>query len=345
MAWVTLSVDKTGFVLAQSRRPFAPWGFNYEYDERGSLLEDHWDSEWPTVEADFAEMKKLGANIVRIHLQLAKFMNGPKQANRKALERLSRLVGLAEREGLYVDVTGLGCYHKPDVPQWYDDLDEEGRWSVQTRFWEAVAAQCARSPAVFRYELMNEPVVPDGRRDDRDWLGPPFFGGNYFVQFITLDQRGRSWADIAQRWIQRLVAVIRTVDRRHLVTVGLLDFDRKGVLSGFVPEKIVSELDFLSAHLYPETGKFDELLRTLKAFSIGKPIIVEETFPLQFSPKELDEFIDRSKRVSGWISFYWGKPPEALRQSNKVGDAILLQWLELFGRRAKPKTNLQKESD
>jgi len=336
MPWVQVAEDKAGFVLTPSGRPFLLWGFNYDHDENGRLLEDFWEAEWRKVEADFAQMKKLGANVVRIHLQLGRFMVDPQQPNPKALDRLSKLLVLAERERLYLDLTGLGCYHKADVPAWYDKLDEQNRWDVQARFWEAVARQCAKSPAIFCYDLMNEPVVPGGRREQRDWLGPPF-AGSHFVQFITLDQRDRPRPEIARQWIQRLVAAIRKVDRRHLITVGLVDWslDRKGITSGFVPDRIVFDLDFVCVHLYPESGKLDEALRTLKAFSVGKPVVVEETFPLKCSPKELDGFILQSgKQAAGWISFYWGKPPEELRRSKNIGDAILLQWLELFGKRA-----------
>jgi hypothetical protein len=331
--------DKTGFVLIPSRESFIPWGFDYDHDEQGRLIEDYWESEWPKVEADFAQMKKLGANVVRIHLQFSKFVVGPQQTNPKALHRLSQLVDLAERLRLYLDLTGLGCYHKNDVPAWYDKLYERSRWDVQARFWQAVARHCAKSPAIFCYDLMNEPVVPGGRRKDGDWLGSPF-GGKHFVQFVTLDQKDQPRPDIAFQWIQRLVAAIRKVDRRHLVTVGLVDWslDRKGLTSGFVPKKIVADLDFLCVHLYPEMGKLAEALQTLKGFSVGKPVVVEETFPLKCSPKELDWLIDGS-HASGSFSFYWGKPPEELRRSKKIGDKILLEWLKLFEKRAKAKTN------
>ena len=336
MPWIEVAPNPARFVVKPAGEPFVPFGFNYDHDQNGRLLEDYWESEWPKVEADFAQMKKFGANVLRIHLQLGKFMEGPHQANAKALKSLTRLLELAERERLYLDLTGLGCYHKRDVPVWYDELDEQGRWAVQARFWHAVAGTCAKSPAIFCYDLMNEPVVPAGRRENKDWLGPPFFDGSCFVQFITLDQQGRPRPSIARAWIRHLVAVIRTVDRRHLVTVGLVDWslDRKGLTSGFVPEKIASDLDFLCVHLYPETGKLGEALETLKGFSVGKPVVVEETFPLRCSPEALDTFIDRSgKGAAGWISFYWGKPPVELRRSKEMGDMILLKWLELFGKR------------
>ena len=112
--------------------------------------------------------------------------------------QLAKLLKLAGEQCIYIDLTGLGCYHKKDVPAWYDKLAEKDRWDVQARFWTAIAARCARSPAVFCYDLMNEPVVPGGKRQDGDWLGPPF-AGKHFVQFITLDQADRPRPDIARR--------------------------------------------------------------------------------------------------------------------------------------------------
>ena len=79
-----------------------------------------------------------------------------------------------------------------------------------------------------------------------------------------------------------------------------------------------------------------EALDTLGGVAVGKPVLVEETFPLACSPKELEEFIDGSKKhAAGWLGFYWGKPPEELRSSKDIGDALTLGWLELFERKAK----------
>src|SRR5262249_36221785 len=108
MPRVAIARDKKGFLLDPSGRPFVPWGFNYDHDDKGRLIEDYWEDEWPTVEAHFGQMKKLGANVVRVHLQLGKFMDTPDLPNGKALDRLGQLLGLAERQRLYLDLTGLG---------------------------------------------------------------------------------------------------------------------------------------------------------------------------------------------------------------------------------------------
>jgi hypothetical protein len=99
---------------------------------------------------------------------------------------------------------------------------------------------------------------------------------------------------------------------------------------------VTAELDFVAVHIYPEKGKIDNAIETLKGFNVGKPVIVEEIFPLKCSAKELDEFIDRAtkdKLAAGWVSFYWGKPPEELRKSKQLADAILADWLERFEKR------------
>jgi len=88
--------------------------------------------------------------------------------------------------------------------------------------------------------------------------------------------------DIARAWVHHMVQAIRRVDRRHLITVGLVDWslDRPGLTSGFVPQKIVPELDFVAVHLYPRTGKLDPAVETFRGFAAGKPLVVEESFPL-----------------------------------------------------------------
>jgi len=337
MERIRLSDDGRGFVLAESGTPFVPWGFNYDHDADGRLLEDYWNSEWPVVEADFRRMKALGANVVRIHLQFGAFMDSPTEPRRRSLDALARLVALAEETGLYLDVTGLGCYHKHDVPRWYDGLDEPRRWQAQAVFWEAVASTCAPSPAIFCYDLMNEPVVAGGDAKRDDWLGAAF-GDKHFVQFINLERAGRKRSDIARQWIGRLVSAIRRHDGERLVTVGLVPWslDRPGLTSGFIPAEIADPLDFIAVHIYPEQGKVDEALATLAGFAAaGKPVVIEEIFPLKCDAAELGRFIDRSREhAAGWIGFYWGKTADELRPATTVADALTVDWLELFERKA-----------
>ncbi len=330
--WIKVAKDKPGFVSAASGQPFVPWGFNYDRDYKSRLLEDYWGAEWPTVVEDFREMKQLGADVVRVHLQFARFMDAPDRPNEQALERLGRLVKLAEDTKLYLDLTGLACYRKKDVPAWYSSLDEAARWKAQARFWEAIARGCAASPAIFCYDLINEPIVPEGTRKPGDWLTGEL-GGFSYCQFISLDQAGRPRPEIARQWVAGLAAAIRKHDQRHLITVGLLpnSLGTEGGMSGFVPGTIAGSLDFVCVHMYPKTGRLEADLKTLQGFQIGKPVVIEETFPLDCSAADLKDFIGRSKgAAAGWIGFYWGQTPTELSKSANIGDALTAAWLKLF---------------
>ena len=332
---IRISADGTRFVRGRSGTGFTVWGVNYDHNEAGALLEDYWLKDWPTVAEDFREIKALGANVVRIHLQTGRFMAAPDRLNDAALDQLGRLVKLAEDTGLYLDITGLGCYHKADVPAWYDALSEAGRWRVQALFWEGVARTCARSPAVFCYDLMNEPVLPGAKKKETDWLAGAF-AGKHFVQRIALDLAGRTRTQVARAWVDTLVAAIRKHDRTHLVTVGVIPwayhFYPGAKTPIFYSKDAGANLDFVSVHFYPKKGDVETALKALAVYDVGKPIVIEETFPLKCSSKELIAFIDRSRAVAeGWVSFYWGKTiDEYARETGDIAAAIMRDWLKHF---------------
>jgi len=307
MTRVAVARDGRSFSLAGFTAPFRPLGFNYDHDEEGRLLEDYWVDDWSRVVADFEAMRAFGANVVRVHLQLARFMQGPSEPDGVALQRLEALLRLAERLELRLDLTGLGAYRRSDVPAWYDALDEDARWETQAAFWRAIGEVGARSPAVFCYDLMNEPVAPAERVDNGDWLPGEPVAGMQYVQFVTLDPAGRTPESVALAWTRRMAAAVRSTDSHALITVGLLPWslDRPGLRSGFVPQEIAPILDFVSVHLYPESEHLDEALETLRGFLVGKPLVVEEIFPLYATVQELEGLrAEAGHEVSGWLGFF-----------------------------------------
>ncbi len=334
--WIRPADDRTHFTRVGSGERFVVWGVNYDHDESGRVLEDYWRDEWDTVVEDFREIKALGANVVRIHLQTGKFMEGPEKPNQSALDQLARLVKLAQDTGLYLNVTGLGCYHKADVPAWYNALAETERWDVQVRFWEGVARTCAGSPAVFCYDLMNEPILGGGKTEG-DWLAGEL-GGKYFVQRITLDLRGRTRKQVARAWVNKLAGAIRRHDRRHMITVGVIPWAHVWPRAKplFYSPEVGENLDFVSVHFYPEKGQVEKALTALSVYDVGKPLVVEEMFPLKCSVQELEEFVERSRNIAdGWISFYWGKTIEDYAAEDPdIAGAITKKWLERFRTKA-----------
>jgi hypothetical protein len=118
-------------------------------------------------------------------------------------------------------------------------------------------------------------------------------------------------------------------ENASLTAIDLVRARRLQRSSGIAPE-----LDFIAVHLYPEKGKVKEAMEMLSGFAMGKPVVIEEMFPLRCSLAEFEEFLDQSRNsASGWIGFYWGKTPLECRQSNTIQDALMLGWLEIFQKR------------
>ncbi len=336
---IEVAPNQPEFIRVPSNQVFHPWGLNY--GNHGRLMEDFWDTEWQTIADDFAEMRALGANVVRVHLQFGRFMKTPSEPNKGALAKLRELVRLAERIGIYLDITGLACYRPKDVPAWYDEMDEPARWDAQANFWEAVAEACANSPAVFCYDLINEPISPGQRREPAKWPSGSLFGGYDFLQYIALEPAGRKREEIAAAWIKRMTAAIREHDKQTLITVGLLPWSRQWKhLSGFLPDKIAPELDFISVHIYPDTKKPGEALEALERVSVGKPVVIEETFPLSCGAAELENFLRESRTIAcGWIGHYDGQSLDELDSLDRAGKLSIAQsiyraWLRMFFRLA-----------
>ncbi len=330
---IRVSDDGTHFVRGDSNERFVVWGVNYDHNSAGELLDEYWIERWEEVVEDFEEIKKLGANCVRIHLQLGKFIDAPRQANQAAIDQLSKLIALAEQLELYLDITGLACYHKANIPDWYDRQNEEERWATQAFFWESIAKTCRTSPSVFCFDLMNEPILA-GKEPETEWLGGEL-SGKYFVQRLNLNMAGRSRQSVAKAWVDLMAGAIRKHDSDHLITVGVIPwvFVFGGGKPFFYSPEVGEHLDFVSVHFYPEKDEIDKAITALKAYDIGKPLVVEEMFPLKCTQDEMAEFIDQSKPFTdGWISFYWGKTAEQLRATEPltIAQSITASWLDCF---------------
>lgn len=187
-------------------------GFNYGLGPRYPILTyfDHpTERQLRRVVAGMRRARSLGANTLRVYLEIRAFMRGPHQTNPRALAALAALLDEAEQLHVYLDLTGNLVWRAP--PAWYDVLPEHARWAVQARFWRAVARTAQGSPAVLVYELTSEPVIADAQ----DWYCGAM-DGYTFIQRIVRETSGRDPAQPARRWIRLLTRSIRRYDRRHL---------------------------------------------------------------------------------------------------------------------------------
>jgi hypothetical protein len=293
-----------GDLLAGGER-FLVWGFNYGLGERYPILAyfDHpTERRLQSVVADMREARSLGANTLRVYLEIDAFMEGPRQPNRRALAALAALLDEAERLHVYLDLTGNLVWRAP--PAWYDALPEQARWAVQARFWRAVARTAHRSPAVLVYELTSEPVIADA---DEWYCGA--IDGYTFIQRVVRESSGRDRALLARRWIRLLTRSIRRHDRRHLVGLGLLPFG-----GPFGAANVADLLDLLLLHEYPEEGRESEAISLVRDFaSQGKPVVLGETAPLLSTVETWRAFLTQSHQfLDGYLFFYDGRAPEEI---------------------------------
>lgn len=263
---------------------------------------------------------------MRIHPEMPRILIGPEQADPHALTALKTLLTIAERSGIHLMITGLACYAIKDRMAWYDAMGEQDRWEVQAFFWETVARTCAESPAVFAYDLVNEPAAV-GKPADGWYVGR--MGEVEFCQRLSLDPGKRNGDDIFREWTQYMVAAIRKHDQARLITLGMLPFPGA--------YKVAAEqLDFVSPHLYPKTNQVAEEIALLKRFDWGKPIVIGETFPLSCGVDDERDFLIKSRAIAnGWIGHWPDESPAALAALKKSGaatihNAIWLSWVELF---------------
>ncbi len=322
MQSIKVSPDQKGFILSPTGEKFIPWGHNYASVD---ILE-RLAKEPARVEREFAEMKAAGTNVARIHPEFLHLMAGPDKTKPEGVQLLLKLLKIAEANGIYLKITGLACYKIKDRAEWYDKLDEAARWKAQTFFWETIANACKDSQAVFAYDLVNEPGIV-GKPEEGWYMGR--MGDVEFCQRLSLTPGERKPETIIGDWTRTMIAAIRKHDERHLITMGMFPFPG-------VYKPIAEQLDFISPHLYPKTGKVEEELKLLKKFDWGKPIVIGETFPLSCPVEDEREFLLKSRGIAhGWIGHWPDESPTELAELKKSGkatmqNAIWLGWVELF---------------
>jgi Cellulase (glycosyl hydrolase family 5) len=274
------------FVGESTNRTFTPWGHNYGPAE--GLMDDDWTNPatFAAIVSDFRELKQMGTNTLRIHPQLNKFMLDPTTPNPAVFDRLERLAIVAEKLGLYLDITGLGAWRKtdnnlpdtdpaPDADDWLSSPDEELRWHAQEIWWEEAARRLKDRTSVLYYNLMNEMVAinTDG------WCTHDFAGtGLCFVQSITLDLAGRSQADVYRTWIIRMRAAIERGDPTPPPIASNLLFNNAAITGDLDDATMVHAY----ARFDDPTTSIDEGAQDIAAIKAkkvpGKPMVLEEFF-------------------------------------------------------------------
>jgi hypothetical protein len=311
-------VKAKGSALVAGGRPFRAFGFNHMFQVLPTL--DYLAKPTPAglrrVRRDFSKARRLGANTMRVFLELPAFMSGPLHVRQDQLEALRRVIRAAENRRLYLDLTGALDWHQSPSSDWYDELTEGARWRTQERFWRAVARVTRISNAVLLYELTSEPATCDSGA----WHAAEM-EGHWFIQCITRWFNGRDPYPLAREWTRRLRGAIQSVDRRHLIGVGLLPLRDWP----FDPRNIADLLDVVVLHEYPGDGGLAESVGRVRYFaSYQRPLILGETFTLLCNSTTFQEFLlSVSPWLDGTLSFFDGRTPEEVAVSSPADRAYV----------------------
>jgi hypothetical protein len=342
-----------GGTLWVNDTPFVPWGLNYDrtiLDGKDILLEE---APLDKIDRDFREARRLGANCIRLFLQLGYFMPRHGEIDEKRLEFLDQVILRARKRNLRVDLTGLSHIDAGNVPAWYIERSPEEMLQGEAIFWEAIARRYANEPAIFLLNLQNEPFL-SGKEEVRKPIGCFKMSGGR--NFCYVNPHPRSIG--AERWAHTLVDAIRRHDKKHLITIGLLPTATPvfgGGNPGFSVPAVAGLLDVIAIHLYPDRkGPREEFIDVNQAWlemvlryasGFGKPVIVEEWFPL-WPPESttatwadwFPRFMDASiGSVCGWLTFYHASLVDGIEAKQPYPHAQI----ELFARRADEMRNMR----
>lgn len=343
---------------------FVPWGLNYDrtiLDGKDLLLEE---APIAKVDRDLREARRIGANAVRVFLELSRFMPRYRELDESMFAFFDQVVQRARKYNLRLDVTGLSHIDAAAFPAWYNERSDEEVMAAERDFWEAMARRYAFEPSIFLFDLQNEPFISHGpaplkivgcftMREQRQfcYVNPHFRQIAAPPPASASDEQKIEYQQLrrkaARDWTKVMVESIRRHDSRHLITIGFLP-SAAPVFSegspGFVIPELADLLDVIAIHLYPSRKapretylEFNQawLEMALRyAGGFGKPVIVEEWAPLwskgaSSAPTQewFQRFLDASlPNASGWFTFYHVLLADGAESATPLPN----EWIRLF---------------
>jgi len=112
---IRVAADGRTFVT-ETGKPFVPFGVNYYRPDTGWAPQIWKKFDADVTRKDFATMKSLGVNCVRIFLTFGSFFTETNALDTAGLAKFDQFLALAEEAGIYVHSTGPD--HWEGVPEW-----------------------------------------------------------------------------------------------------------------------------------------------------------------------------------------------------------------------------------
>jgi endo-1,4-beta-mannosidase len=290
MELIVVTADGKGFAERNSGRSYIPFGTNY-YDPHTGWAPKIWRQfDAKKVREHFRIMSKLGVNCARVFLTAGSFQPDANTISEKSLKKLDILVKIARETGVRLILTGPD--HWEGSPSYWrpDRFAGEEALRALEHFWKVLGQRYQSEPAIFAWDLLNEPHLPwfveewRGRWNvwlkqkytNRDKLktawGKELTEKDKWSEVAVPENRDdagnprlQDWQHfrehLADEWVHRQVKAIRRVDPTRLITVGYIQWSYPLVRPGhpsryaaFNPHRQKHWLDFVTIHFYPTMG-------------------------------------------------------------------------------------------
>ena len=283
---ILVTKDNRTFVT-ETGKPFVPFGVNYYRPGTGWAPQIWKQFDAEATRKDFARMKELGVNCVRVFLTFHSFYTDPGVLRQEGLDKFDQFLAISEQAGIYVHPTGPEHWEGP--PNWRPvAIAHGGTLKAAEEFWKLFAARYRGRNVIFAYDLKNEPDV--GWKIDiikpqwNAWLEKKYgsaakvavaWKSTNHVEFGKIEIPSAKNAlrdpelldfqsfreDIADEWTRRQAAAIKSADPNALVTVGCLQTSVPSRFwggiddyTGYRPSRQAKFLDFMEIHFYPSEG-------------------------------------------------------------------------------------------
>ncbi|MFC5048513.1 cellulase family glycosylhydrolase [Aquimarina hainanensis] len=178
-----------GDTLLVNNYPYTVKGINYyPKDAPWNMYGDTFDVE--VIEKDFEIIKEAGLNTIRIFVPYQEF--GKEKVKIEKLEKLTKVLDLAEKKAIKVVVTLFDFYGD------YSVLD----WTVTHRHVEQLVRAYKDHKAILAWDIKNEPD-------------------------LDFDSRTK---EAVVAWLREMIRQIRRYDPNHLITIGWYDMQSSLIL-------------------------------------------------------------------------------------------------------------------
>jgi len=180
------------------------------------------------IAKDFKIIQDAGLNSIRIFIPYEDF--GKALVKPEKINTLIQVLDLAKAHNLEVLVTLFDFYGD------YSVLD----WSLTQQHAIAIVNSIKHHSALLAWDIKNEPN-------------------------LDFKSRGKM---LVNAWLSKMIAVVKSQDVHHPVTIGWSDADSALILK--------DKLDFISFHYYDALENLAEIYNTLKSDSGNTPIVISE---------------------------------------------------------------------